>query len=423
MVIFIIVVFFILMLMGIPIAFVLGLTPFIYWIIEGGVPSIIFPQRMFSGSSSFVLMAIPFFVLAGNLMSYGGVTKRIIAFTQAIVGNISGGLGVVNVVSSMLFGGISGSANADVAALGTALIPEMVNEGYDVEFSTAITVTSATVGPIIPPSISMVIYGSLANVSIGALFLGGIIPGILIGLFLIILVLIKSSFSHYPRTGKFSFKLIKSTFKDAILALVMPILIVGGILSGAFTPTEASAVAVVYAFVVGCFIYKGFKIKDLFKIVVKSVVVSASILIIISFTCVIGWIIAEVRIPQLLGEWLLSITDNKYLILMFINLILLLMGTTLDPSAGLILFTPILIPIAKLVGINPIHLGVIMVLNLTIGLTTPPVGTCLYIGSTISKLPVQKLFVAMIPYLISNIIVLLLITYLPQLVLFLALKI
>ena len=423
MVIFIIVVFFILMLMGIPIAFVLGLTPFIYWIIEGGVPSIIFPQRMFSGSSSFVLMAIPFFVLAGNLMSYGGVTKRIIAFTQAIVGNISGGLGVVNVVSSMLFGGISGSANADVAALGTALIPEMVNEGYDVEFSTAITVTSATVGPIIPPSISMVIYGSLANVSIGALFLGGIIPGILIGLFLIVLVLIKSSFSHYPRTGKFSFKLIKSTFKDAILALVMPILIVGGILSGAFTPTEASAVAVVYAFVVGCFIYKGFKIKDLFKIVVKSVVVSASILIIISFTCVIGWIIAEVRIPQLLGEWLLSITDNKYLILMFINLILLLMGTTLDPSAGLILFTPILIPIAKLVGINPIHLGVIMVLNLTIGLTTPPVGTCLYIGSTISKLPVQKLFVAMIPYLISNIIVLLLITYLPQLVLFLALKI
>ena len=423
MVIFIIVVFFILMLMGIPIAFVLGLTPFIYWIIEGGVPSIIFPQRMFSGSSSFVLMAIPFFVLAGNLMSYGGVTKRIIAFTQAIVGNISGGLGVVNVVSSMLFGGISGSANADVAALGTALIPEMVNEGYDVEFSTAITVTSATVGPIIPPSISMVIYGSLANVSIGALFLGGIIPGILIGLFLIILVLIKSSFSHYPRTGRFSFKLIKSTFKDAILALVMPILIVGGILSGAFTPTEASAVAVVYAFVVGCFIYKGFKIKDLFKIVVKSVVVSASILIIISFTCVIGWIIAEVRIPQLLGEWLLSITDNKYLILMFINLILLLMGTTLDPSAGLILFTPILIPIAKLVGINPIHLGVIMVLNLTIGLTTPPVGTCLYIGSTISKLPVQKLFVAMIPYLISNIIVLLLITYLPQLVLFLALKI
>lgn len=423
MVIFIIVVFFILMLMGIPIAFVLGLTPFIYWIIEGGVPSIIFPQRMFSGSSSFVLMAIPFFVLAGNLMSYGGVTKRIIAFTQAIVGNISGGLGVVNVVSSMLFGGISGSANADVAALGTALIPEMVNEGYDVEFSTAITVTSATVGPIIPPSISMVIYGSLANVSIGALFLGGIIPGILIGLFLIILVLIKSSFSHYPRTGRFSFKLIKSTFKDAILALVMPILIVGGILSGAFTPTEASAVAVVYAFIVGCFIFKGFKIKDLFEIVVKSVVVSASILIIISFTCVIGWIIAEVRIPQLLGEWLLSITDNKYLILMFINLILLLMGTTLDPSAGLILFTPILIPIAKLVGINPIHLGVIMVLNLTIGLTTPPVGTCLYIGSTISKLPVQKLFVAMIPYLISNIIVLLLITYMPQLVLFLALKI
>lgn len=423
MIIFIIVVFLILMLMGIPIAFVLGLTPFIYWIIEGGIPSIIFPQRMFSGSSSFVLMAIPFFVLAGNLMSYGGVTKRIIAFTQAIVGNIRGGLGVVNVGSSMLFGGISGSANADVAALGTALIPEMVNEGYDLEFSTAITVTSATVGPIIPPSISLVIYGSLANVSIGALFLGGIIPGILIGIFLIVLVMIKASISNYPRTGNFSFRIIRKTFKDALLALGMPLLIVGGILSGAFTPTEASAIAVVYAFVVGCFIFKGFKLKDLFGIIVKSVVVSASILIIIAFTSVIGWIIAEVRIPQLLGEWLLSITDNKYLILIFINLILLLMGTTLDPSAGLILFTPILIPIAKLVGINPIHLGVIMVLNLTIGLTTPPVGTCLYIGSTISKLPVQKLFVAMIPYLISNIIVLLLITYIPQLVLFLATKI
>lgn len=420
---YIIAVFFITMLMGMPIAFAIGLTPFIYWIIGGGIPSIIFPQRMFSGSSIFVLMAIPFFVLAGNLMNYGGITKRIIAFAQALVGNIRGGLGIVNVVASMLFAGVSGSANADVAAIGIVLIPEMVKEGYDREFSAAITITSATIGPIIPPSISFVIYGSLANVSVGALFLGGLIPGVLVGLGLILLTLIYSKLKNYPRTGTFSFQQIKSTFKDAVLAIIMPLIIIGGILSGVFTPTEAATVATVYAFFVGYFVFKGFKLKDLFKIVLESVVISASILIIVAFTSVVGWIIAEVRIPQLLVEWLLSVTNNKYVILLLINLGLLMIGTVIGPTTGLILFTPILIPIAHLVGINPIHLGVIMVLNLTIGLTTPPVGTCLYIGSTISKVPVPRLFVAMIPFLLSNILVLFLVTYIPQLVLFLATKI
>lgn len=414
-------IFAILVLLAVPIAFVLGITPAAYFLLDtGSIPSIIFPQKMISGTNSFVLMAIPFFILAGNLMNEGGVTKRLIAFCQAIVGNIRGGLGVVNVIASMMFGGISGSANADVAAFGTALIPQMVEEGYDLEFSTAITVTSSTVGPIIPPSITMVVYGSLANVSIGALFLGGVIPGILIGLFLTILVLIVAHRKKYPKAGKFSWGKVWKTFKGAILALGMPIIILGGVLTGACTPTEAAAIAVVYSFIVGYFVFHSFKMKDLFRILLDTVILSGAIFLVIAFTNVLAYVIASARIPQVIGSWLLNITESKYVFLLIVNIILLILGMFMDPSAGLILLTPILIPIAKTMGVDLVHLGVVMTLNLTIGLTTPPVGTCLYIGSTISGLPVPRLFKAMLPYLASNIAVLLLITYIPSTITWLA---
>ncbi|MCF2665191.1 TRAP transporter large permease [Oscillibacter valericigenes] len=422
MITFVVVLFVALVLIGMPIAFILGVIPMAFWLVTGGsIPSIIFPQKMFSGISNFVLMAIPFFILAGNLMNSGGVTRRIIDFTQSIVGWVRGGLGVVNVVASMIFGGISGSANADVAAFGTALIPAMEESGYDKEFSTAITVTSSTVGPIIPPSISMVVYASLANVSVGALFLGGVIPGFLIGLFLTILVLIVAHIKHYPKDSAFSIRKVFSSFAHAIPALIMPLIILGGVLMGVCTPTEAAAIAVVYAFVVGLFVFRELTLESIGKILLDTLTLSAAIFMVIAFTNVVSYIIADIRIPQLLGDFLTSVSgDNKYIILLLINIILLCMGALLDPSAGLILLTPILVPIAQRLGIDLVHLGVIMVLNLTIGLTTPPVGTCLYIGSTISGLPVPRLFKAMLPYLISNIIVLLIVTYVPETVIFLA---
>ncbi|WP_298034062.1 TRAP transporter large permease [uncultured Dysosmobacter sp.] len=412
------VLFAVFILLGIPIAYILGLVPVGYFLLSSGsVPSIILSQKIIGGCTSFTLMAIPFFVLAGNLMNGGGITKRLINFCNALVGHIRGGLAVADVICSMFLGGISGSANADTAALGVALVPEMVEKGYDKDFAMGLTVAANTVGPIIPPSISMVVYGSLAGVSVGALFLGGFVPGILIGLVLSVMAIIFSAVRKYPKTGKFSFKNLWLSFKQAILALGMPVIILGGVLTGICTPTEAAAVAVVYSFIIGFFVFKTFTLKSLYSILEDTIVLSASIFVIIGFSNILAYLVASERMPQLICDWLLASTgNNKYLVLFIINVILLIMGMFLDPSASMILLTPILVPIAKTLGIDLIHLGVVVVMNVTIGLTTPPVGTCLYIGASMANLPVMKLFKAMAPFLAANIAVLLLVTYCPQLV-------
>lgn len=407
--------FAIFILLGIPMAFILGLVPAAYFLLNNGtIPSIIIPQKIVSGCTSFTLMAIPFFVLAGNLMNGGGITKRLINFCNALVGHIRGGLAVADVICSMFLGGISGSANADTAALGVALVPEMVEQGYDKDFSMGLTVAANTVGPIIPPSISMVVYGSLAGVSVGSLFLGGFIPGLTIGVVLSILAIIFSAIRKYPKTGSFSLKRLWTAFKQAILALGMPIIILGGVLTGICTPTEAAAIAVVYSFIIGFFVFKSFTLKDIYKILEDTVVLSASIFVIVGFSNVLAYLVAAERMPQQICDWLLASTgNNKYIVLLIINVILLIMGMFLDPSASLILLTPILVPVAKALGIDLIHLGIVVVMNVTIGLTTPPVGTCLYIGASLADVPVMKLFKAMAPFLAANIAVLLLVTYVP----------
>ena len=407
--------------LGIPMAFILGLVPAAYFLLtSGSIPSIIIPQKIVGGCTSFTLMAIPFFVLAGNLMNGGGITRRLINFCNALVGHIRGGLAVADVVCSMFLGGISGSANADTAALGVALVPEMVKQGYDSDFAMGLTVAANTVGPVIPPSISMVVYGSLAGVSVGSLFLGGVIPGILIGVVLSVLAMIFSAVRKYPKTGKFSWKNLWAAFKQAILALGMPIIILGGVLSGICTPTEAAAVAVVYSFLIGFFVFKSFTFRDLSKILVDTVILSSSIFVIVGFSNILAYLVAAERMPQKICDWLLVSTgSNRYIILFIINVILLIMGMFLDPSASMILLTPILVPVARALGIDLIHLGIVVVMNVTIGLTTPPVGTCLYIGAGLADLPVMKLFKGMAPFLAANIAVLLLVTYIPQLVTFL----
>ena len=404
--------------LGIPMAFILGLVPAAYFLLNyGSIPSIVIPQKIIGGCTSFTLMAIPYFVLAGNLMNGGGITRRLINFCNALVGHIRGGLAVADVVCSMFLGGISGSANADTAALGVALVPEMVKQGYDKDFAMGLTVAANTVGPVIPPSISMVVYGSLAGVSVGSLFLGGVVPGILIGIVLSIMAILFSAVRKYPKTGKFSWKNLRKAFRQAILALGMPIIILGGVLSGVCTPTEAAAIAVVYSFVIGFFVFRSFTLKDIRGILVDTVILSASIFVIVGFSNILAYLIAAEQMPQKICDWLLVSTgNNKYVILFIINIILLLMGMFLDPSASMIMLTPILVPIARALGIDLIHLGIVVVMNVTIGLTTPPVGTCLYIGAGLADMPVMKLFRGMAPFLAANIAVLLLVTYCPQLV-------
>ena len=405
-------------LLGVPMAYILGLVPAAYFMLTNGtIPSIIIPQKIVGGCTSFTLMAIPFFVLAGNLMNGGGITKRLIRFCNALVGHIRGGLAVADVICAMFLGGISGSANADTAALGVALVPEMVEQGYDKDFSMGLTVAANTVGPIIPPSISMVVYGSLAGVSVGSLFLGGFIPGVIIGVVLSIMAIIYSSVREYPKTGKFSLQNLWSSFRQAIVALGMPIIILGGVLTGVCTPTEAAAIAVIYSFIVGFFVFKSFNMKSIYSILEDTIILSASIFVIVGFSNILAYLVAAEQMPQQICDWLLASTgNNKYIVLLIINVILLIMGMFLDPSASLILLTPILVPVAKALGIDLIHLGVVVVMNVTIGLTTPPVGTCLYIGASLADIPVMRLFKAMAPFLAANIGVLLLVTYCEKLV-------
>jgi len=413
-------IFIFLLIIGVPIVFVLGLTSFSYISISDA-SSLMIPQRMFVGLDSFVLMAIPFFVLTGGIMNAGGLTTRIVNFCRMIVGYIRGGFALVNVMASMLFAGISGSATADTSAIGSVLIPAMKKDGYDKDFSAAVTAASSCVGPIIPPSIVMVIYGIVAGQSIGALFLGGLIPGILLGLSQMGLCYYYAVKRNYPKLeARISFKNIFKSFFDAIAALIAPIIILGGILSGIFTPTEAGAIAVIYAFIIGFFVYKELKLKDLPRIMIETATTTAAALMIVSTGALFGWVLTYEQIPQMMSELILSISSNKYVILLLINIILLFVGMFMETIASILILTPIFLPIANAAGIDPIHLGVIMVLNLIIGLTTPPVGVCLFIACKIANTTFERLVKAVLPFVAVSIVVLLIVTYFPGTVLYMA---
>jgi len=410
--------FLILIFISVPIAFSLGISSIIYLLIAD-IPLSIVPQKMFAGLNSFVLLCIPGFILAGNLMNAGGITERIIGFTNNFVGHIRGGLGLANVGSSMGFAGISGTALADTASIGAVMIPAMKKEGYDADFSAAVTSSSSTVGPIIPPSLPMIIVGTLASVSIGDLFLAGAVPGVLLGLSLMLVTYVISVKRKYPKGERQPIGVIVKSFTGAFWALLMTFVILFGILGGYFTPTEASIVAVVYALVVGMFVYKELKLKDLPKILLDSMVSTASIMFLVGFANLFGWILVSEQIPILVADGILGISDNPIVVILLINLLLLFVGTFMETIAALVILFPVLLPVASSVGMDPVHFGVMMVLNLVIGLSTPPVGVCLFVASSIGKVSIGKTSKALLPFLGASLVVLLLVAFIPEITLFL----
>jgi len=399
---------------GIPIAFVLGLTTLIALLFTPGVPLHLIPQRMFTGMDSFPIMAVPFFIIAGELMNAAQITDSIVELSKLLVGRIRGSLGHVNVVASMFFAGISGSAVADASALGTILIPAMERTGYKKSYASAICAAAAVVGPIIPPSIPMVVLGSIANLSVGALFLGGLIPGVMIGIGLMIVHYFIARKRNYPKTKiEITFKSLAQTLLRAIIPLLMPLIILGGILGGIFTPTEAAAVAVVYAVFAGIFVMRTLSYKQLPRIFFRGLVVTSIILFVMGTANTFSWVLATQEIPQKVASYIFSITKDPYLILFLVNILLLIVGCVLEGTAAIILLTPILLPIAVQVGINPLHFALVVITNLMIGLLTPPLGLVLFVVCGISKLTLHELFKEVVPFLLLEIGVLFLVTYMP----------
>ena len=397
---------------GLPVAVTLGVSSFCY-LLAAGIPLVVMPQKMYAGIDVFVLLCIPGFILAGNLMNSGGITERIVRFANAIVGWIRGGLGLTNVAASMLFGGISGTAVADSASIGGVMIPGMKKAGYPADFSAAVTAASSTVGPIIPPSVPMIIVGALSGISVGQMFMAGAVPGVLLGLAMLITTYIIARRKNFPRQKWLGFKEVGRAFGGAFWALSMSTLIIIGMISGLMTPTETAIIACIYASIVGVFFYRELHWKAIPKILVSSAISSSAILILVGFANVFGWILVSERIPQMIAATVLSITNNKYLVILLINLLLLFVGMFMETIAALIILFVPLLALAQGVGIDPLHFATFAVLNLMIGLTTPPVGVCLFVCANIAELPLSAIIRAIVPFLITNIIVLLLVSYIP----------
>jgi len=410
--------FFVLLFVGVPIAFSLGISS-VAAIFVSGYPIGLVAQRIFTSMDSNALMAIPFFILAGSIMETGGISIRIIRFVSGIFGFIRGGLSLIAVGASMIFGGVSGSAVADTAAMGSILIPSMKKKKYDSAFAGSLIASSGTIGTIIPPSIPLIVYGVTAGASIGSLFLAGIVPGIMVGAAIMAVAYVTSVKQNYPKEERVSIQEFLVETLKALPALFMPILIIGGILGGIFTATEAGVIACVYAIIVGKFVYGGFQWQSLGKIFIDSSVGSATIMFIIGVSSLFAWIMASEQVPQAIGDALLSISSNPIVILLLINIILLIFGTFMDMVPAMILLLPVLLPISQGIGVDPVHFGIIMTVNLSIGLITPPVGTCLFISSGIAKVPLTKMAKSVMPFIAVMIVVLLLVTYVPSIPMFL----
>lgn len=400
------------LIIGLPVAVTLGVASAAYlWF--AGIPLVTIPQKMYAGMDSFVLLCIPGFILAGNLMNAGGITVRIVRLAQAMVGWMRGGLGLTNVAASMLFGGISGTAAADAASIGGMMIPGMKKAGYPVDFSAAITAASSTVGPIIPPSVPMIIVGTLSGISVGKMFIAGAIPGLMMGGAMMITAWIIAKRRNFPRQAWMGWGELMRAFMGAFWAVMMTVLIIGGMLSGFATPTETAIVASIYAFVVGVFVYRGLGLRDVPKILIDSAVSAAAILLLVGLANVFGWILVSEKIPQMIAEGVLSVTTNKFLVILLINLVLLFVGMFMETIAALIILFVPLLALATGVGIDPIHFATFAVLNLMIGLTTPPVGVCLFICANIGRISLVQITRAIWPFILTNIAVLLLVSYVP----------
>ena len=384
-----------------------------------GIPPTLILLKIVGCLNSFIFLAIPLFILAGKIMNMGGITKRIFYFARCLVGWIPGGLAHANVVASIIFSGMTGSALADVGGLGMIEMHSMKNAGYDREFSACVTAASSTIGPIIPPSIPLVIYGTIAEVSVGALFVAGFVPGLLMGLSLIILIYFISIKKRYPVEKRVSFKEILISFKEAFLPMLTPVIIIGGILGGVASPTEAAVLAVIYGLFLGIIVYREIKFRDLIFIFKDAMILIAVIALIMAGATAFTWIITIENIPYKLVTLIANFSINKWIFLIIINLFYLLCGSIMEPIAILIMTAPLLIPLFKLYNLNPIHMGVVLVLNLMIGLITPPFGEALFIVSKIGGIRLEILFKKILIFMIPLIIVLLLITFFPKIVMFL----
>ena len=411
--------FVILILVTVPIAYALGIASTLWIGLTKMVPFILVPQRMFAGIDSFPLIAIPFFILAGKLMAAGGASDRLINVALVLVGRFKGGLAYVNIVASMFFAGITGSATADSSSMGAVLIPSMIKKGYDKDVTVAVTATSSTIGILIPPSIPMVIYGILMDQSIGRLFIAGALPGLLVGLILMLVSFFLAKQRGYPAETPYN---VKETIKiviDGILPMLTIVIVLGGIIWGIVTPTEAAVIAVFYAFFIGFFIYRTITLRMLPQLLLETIELNGMVMLMVAAATIFSWIVTSQQVPRLIGDYLISVTHNKYVLLFVFNLVLLVAGAILDLTPAMIIFIPVLAPIAKYVGVDLIHFGVIAVANLGIGLFTPPVGSCLFVSCSIADVNMREIFKGFAPYFIGMFIALMLITYFPGLSLWL----
>ncbi len=405
--------FAIMLIIGTPIAFILGIVGLIALIMTSGRSLLLLvPQQIFSGMDSFVLMAIPFYCLAGELMNALGISERIIKLANALVGHLKGGLGHVNCLDSVFFAGISGSAVADVAGLGTMIIPAMTDSGYSKPYATALTAATSVIGPTIPPSIPMVIYGSTVGVSVAALFAAGLIPGLLMALLMMVANhIISSKRGYQAHSGKFSWSRFGGAIKEGLLALGMPVIIMGGILGGIFTPTEAAAVAVGYALLVGGLAFKTLNFKVLVSALKRTVYTTGVSLLLVAMGGILSWVLASEQVPAAMANFVLGISANKHMFMLYCCILFLIIGCFMDLSASIIILSPILTPIAIRLGISPLHFGIVMGLALNIGLITPPVGAALFMACTVARESIENVMREMWPFLLSQIVTLMVIAF------------
>lgn len=406
-------VFALLLIAGAPIAIAIGFSSLAGMELFTNIPLETAAQRMLSGLRSFPLLAIPMFVLAGAIMNAGGITRRLIDFAYAIVGPMKGGLSAVNVVTNMIFGGISGSAVADAGSVGKILIPQMIKRGYPGGFAASVNAVASTIALVIPPSITMIIYGVTANVSIGDLFFHGLYIGIGFGVIYVLTGYVLGRVMGLPAEQRVEWAKIRRAFVSAIWSLALPVVVLGGIRIGIFTATEGGAVAVLVATILGGLVYRELNFASVKQILTESVLLVSTIMFIIAMAQIYSWALVTARIPQQVSEWVLGLTDNRYLILLLVNILLLLVGMVMEGNAAIIVFTPILLPVVTSVGIDPVHFGLIVVINLAIGLITPPVGICLLLSSKIAGLRLEQTFKHLMPWLAVAIALLLLVSYVP----------
>lgn len=416
---------FVFVILTVPIAYALGITSFVAMILDAGLERfsmVLVANRVYYGINSFTLLAVPLFILAGQIMNAGKLTDRIFDFVNSLIGHITGGLGHVNIVASMLFAGMSGSATADAGGLGAVILRAMKRAGYPDDYSVGVTGASSMVGTIIPPSIPLIVYGILANVGVGSLFLGGILPGVLMGLSLMVLAYYFARRDNYPRTNRAGLSQMARDFLRAALALLTPVIIIGGIWTGFFTPTEAGATAVAYSVFLTLVIYRSATLRQLWNVFYEAALLSVKVLFILVFGAFYGYLLIRYRVPMVMAAYLMEVTESPVVLLLLINLFLLLIGCFMSTLVSVTILTPILAPVVAAFGISPLHFGVVMVFNLTLGNLTPPFGLVLYTLSSVAKMPVVRVVKSVAPWLIPLLVVLLLCVFFPDIVTYIPLE-